>query len=73
MRKVTLRIRPSQTEKMMRAVSRWLEAHGVMPAIFHYDTRDDEMLVVRMDFARDDEANAFAGAFCKATVRPQRK
>ena len=73
MRTVTIRIRAFQAAKVMRAVRRWLDAHGMMPALFHYDTSDDEMLVVRMQFAADDQADVFAGALRKARADRSRR
>jgi hypothetical protein len=73
MRSITVRIRAFQIVETMGAVGRWLGAHGVMPAIFQFDKRSGEMLVVRMEFARDNEADAFAGAFRRAIAnRPRR-
>ena len=70
---ITVRIGVFQIVEKMRAISHWLDAHGVVPAIFHYDTRNDEMLVVRIKFTADHEADAFAGAFRRAmTNAPQR-
>lgn len=70
---VTVPIRVFQIAETMRAISRWLDAHGGVPEIFHYDTSNDEMLVVRIKFATEHEADAFAGAFHRAaTNRPQR-
>ena len=68
MRDVTAQIPVFQITKMMRAISRWLAARGVVPAVFRYDTREDEMLVVRIEFAKDDDAEAFAGAFRAAVT-----
>jgi hypothetical protein len=63
---VTIRIHEFQAAKVMRALRRWLDARGMIPALFHYDTSADEMLVVRMQFAAEDQADVFAGALRKA-------
>ena len=70
MHTVTLRLRPLRIAAMMTAVRRWLDARGFMATAFHYDTRDDKMLVVKMEFANDDQADAFAGAFKRAAADP---
>jgi hypothetical protein len=67
-------MRPFQIAAMMKATHRWLDAHGVMPSVFRYDTGDDEMLVVRIQFAVDNEPDACPGAFSRAMVgRPLRR
>jgi hypothetical protein len=73
MRTVTVRTRVFQIAEKMRAVARWLDAHGAMPATFHHDTRNHEMLVVRIKFAAYHEAGAFAGAFCRAMANRARR
>jgi hypothetical protein len=73
MRTVTIRIRAFQVAKVMRAVRRWLDAHGMMPALFNYDTSDDEMLVVRIQSAADDQADVFASELRKARADRSRR
>jgi hypothetical protein len=75
MHTIKLRMRPFQIAAIMTALRRWLRARRAIPLRFHYDVGDDEMLVVKMEFAADIEADAFAGAFCRTSAdsgRPRR-
>jgi hypothetical protein len=65
---VTLQMRPSRITAIMTAARLWLDAHGMMPSMFHYDSGDDKMLIVKIQFAADEEADAFAGGFCRASA-----
>jgi hypothetical protein len=67
MHTITLRMRPFQIAAIMTAARRWLRARRVMPLRFHYDTGDDEMLVVKMEFAAGE-----AGAFSRARADQMR-
>lgn len=62
MRPITTWIRVFQIAETIKAVSRWIDEHSVLPTIFQSNTREDEMLIVRIEFARDDEVTAFADA-----------
>jgi hypothetical protein len=68
MRTVKLRMRPFAA--MVMTARRWLDAHGVMPSVFHYDIGDEKMLVVRIQFAVDEKADVSLVYFAEqASVR----
>ena len=46
----------------------WLDSRRFEPAVFRYD-QSDRAVVIRVDFAAEDEAAAFAQAFAGTLLR----
>ncbi len=72
MRTITFRIRPLRVGATMKALRRWLNGRAPIATAFHYDTRHKTMLVIKMEFASNDDTGAFTGAFRRAVANPLR-
>ena len=66
---VLLRVPATAFASQMAMMREWLNDHGYEPLRFAYDGPSDDVFVIRLDFSRGEDAEAFAKRFSGQAIR----
>jgi hypothetical protein len=66
---VLLKVPATDFASQMAIMREWLNDHGYEPLRFAYDGPSDDVFVIRLDFSRSEDAEAFAQRFSGPAIR----